>query len=99
MGFRKVVVRESAAASIAEISWYIESEGLLVAAEKFTDDTYDFIEGLGDSRKSYRLCRDPERNLIGYKCISFRKKYTIVFIELEDEIIICEFIPSKLIYW
>lgn len=99
MGFRKVVVRESAATSIAEISWYIESEGLLAAAEKFTDDAYDFITQLGDQRKNYRSCSEPERSLMGYKCISFRKKYTIVFIESEEEIIICEFIPSKLIYW
>jgi len=99
MGFRKIIVRQSVAESIAEISWYLESEGLLATAEKFSDDAYDFIAKLGDNRKSYRLCRDPERNLMGYKCIPYRKKYTIVFIELDDEIIISEFIPSKLIYW
>jgi hypothetical protein len=43
MGFRKVVVRQSAAESIAEISWYIESEGLVATAEKFTDEAYYFI--------------------------------------------------------
>jgi len=99
MGLRKVTVKESAATNIAEISWYIESEGLIATAEKFTDDVYDFIIQLGDSRKSYRVCREPARNLMGYKCVSFRKKYTIVFIEFENEIIICEFIPSKLIHW
>jgi len=36
---------------------------------------------------------------MGYKCIPYRKKYTIVFIELDTEIIICEFILSKRIYW
>jgi len=99
MGFRKVIVRQGVAESIAQISWYLESEGLLATAEKFSDDAYDFIAKLGDNRKSYRLCRDPKRNLIGYKCISYRKKYTIVFIELDKEIIISEFITSKLIHW
>ncbi len=99
MGFRKVVVRESAAESIAKISWYLESEGLLATAEKFSDDAYDFMAKLGDNRKSYRLCRDSERNLMGYKCVPYRKKYTIVFIELDEEIIISEFISSKQIYW
>jgi hypothetical protein len=99
MGFRKVVIRQSAAESIAGISWFLESEGLLATAEKFSDDVYDFITKLGDSRKSYRICRDPERDAIGYKCISYKKKYTIVFIELDTEIIVCEFILSKRIYW
>jgi hypothetical protein len=99
MGFRKVIIRQSAAESIASISWYLESEGLLATAEKFTDDAYDFIAKLGDNRKGYRICRDPERDLVGYKCISFKKKYTIVFIELDTEIIVCEFIPSKSIHW
>jgi len=67
MGLRKVIVRESVAQSIAEIAWYIESEGLIAAAEKFNDEVYDFINNLGDSRKSYRICREPQRNLMGYK--------------------------------
>ena len=95
MGFRKVVVKESAAENIAKISWYLESEGFLATAEKFSDDAYDFLSKLGDSRRGYRLCRDPERNLIGYKCIQYRKKYTVVFIEMDEEIIISEFMPSK----
>ena len=32
-----------------------------------------------------------------YKYVSYKKKYTIVFIESENEITICEFISSKLI--
>src|SRR5690606_1327932 len=99
MGFRQVSIRESAATSIAEISWYLESEGLLATAEKFTDEAYDFISKLGDQRKGYRICRDPERSKLGYKCIPYKKKYTIVFIELDNEIIICEFILSKFIHW
>ena len=99
MGFRKITVKESAATSIAAISLYLESEGLLAAAEKFSDDAYDFIENLRDSRKGYRPCRDPIRDAIGYKCIPYKKKYTIAFIELDTEIIVCEFILSKRIYW
>jgi hypothetical protein len=36
---------------------------------------------------------------MGYKCIPYKKKYTIVFIEFETEIIVSEFILSKRIYW
>ncbi len=99
MGQREVIIKESVADSIAEIAWYIESKGLVATAEKFADDIYDFFIKLADSRRSYPICRDPERAIIGYKCIAYKMKYTVVFLESDDELIICEFIPSKNIYW
>ncbi|HZW71269.1 MAG TPA: hypothetical protein VFF57_10345 [Hanamia sp.] len=99
MGFRKVTVRQSAADAIAEISWFLESGELVDTAEKFTDEAYDFISKLGDSRKGYRLCREKQRNILGFKCVNYKKKYTIVFVESNTEIIICEFVLSKKIYW
>ena len=99
MGFRKITVKQSAAESIAAISWFIESKGLIATAEKFSDSVYDYFEKLADKRRSFAVCRDPERALLGLKCVSWRKKYTVVFIESEDEIIICEFISSKQIHW
>src|SRR5580658_6252768 len=99
MGWRQVIVKETVADSIAEIAWYIESKGLIATAEKFADDVYDFFIKLSDSRRGYAICRDPERALLGYKCISYKKKYTIVFLETSDELIICEFVPSKNIHW
>ncbi len=99
MGQREVIIKESVADSIAEIAWYIESKGLVTTAEKFADDVYDFFIKLADSRRSHAICRDPERALIGYKCIPYKRKYTIVFLESDDELIICEFIPSKNIHW
>jgi|SRR5690348_10701032 hypothetical protein len=99
MGRRKVIVKQNAADNIAAIAWFIESKGLIETANKFTDDAYDFFKKIADTSKSYSLCRDPKRALLGYKCISFKKKYTVVFIESEDELLICEFISSKLIHW
>ncbi|TLV03661.1 hypothetical protein [Dyadobacter luticola] len=99
MGGRKIIVRQSVADSIAGIAWFIESKGLVKTAEKFSDSVYDFLEKLGQPLREYNVCRDPDRALLGYKCVVFKKKYTIVFIESTDELLICEFIPSKLIYW
>ncbi len=99
MGSRKVVVRESVAQNIAAIAWYIESKGLVATAERFSDDVYDYFLKLADTRKSYALCKEPARASLGYKCIPFRKKYTVVLIESDKEIIISEFISSKLIHW
>jgi hypothetical protein len=72
---------------------------MLATAEKFADDLYDFIIGMADTRKSYHTCKEPVRFSLGYKCLSYKKKYTLVFIESAKELIICEFISSKLIRW
>ncbi|HUZ60598.1 MAG TPA: hypothetical protein VMU83_17635 [Hanamia sp.] len=99
MGRRKIIVKQIAADNIAAISWFIESKGMITSANKFTDDVYDFFIQIADNLVSHSLCRDAKRAILGYKCISFKKKYTVVFIESETELIICEFILSKLIYW
>jgi hypothetical protein len=99
MGRREVVVKESAAETIADIAWYIESKGLIATADKFIDDAYDYFIKMAHSRKSYNVCKEPTRYLLGYKCLPYKKKYTVVFIETETELIIVEFIPSKLIHW
>ena len=99
MGRRKVIVKQTAADNIAAIAWYIESKDMIATADKFADDVYDYFSRLADLRKSYSVCRDPKRAALGFKCIPYKKKYTIVFIETEQEIIICEFISSKLIWW
>jgi hypothetical protein len=99
MGRRKVVIKQSVAESIGSIAWFIESKGLIATADKFADGVYDYFTKLADDRKSYPICREPARAQLGYKCITYKKKYTIVFIESETELIICEFIPSKLVYW
>ncbi|MEI9934573.1 MAG: hypothetical protein WDM71_06905 [Ferruginibacter sp.] len=72
---------------------------MVATADKFIDAIYDYFLTLSDTRKSYALCREPERASLGYKCIPYKKKYTIVFIESATELIICEFISSKLVYW
>lgn len=98
MGRRKIIIKQSVAENIAAIAWYIESKGMIATAEKFADQVYNYFQKLADTRKSYAICRDDKRASLGYKCIPYKKKYTIAFIESESEIIICEFVSSKLIY-
>ncbi len=99
MGFRKVSIKESVVDSIAEIAWFIESRGMVQTAEKFADEVYDLFVRLSDSRRTHAICRDPERAILGYKCLSYKKRYTVVFLETKDEITICELLPSKNINW
>lgn len=99
MGKRKIVIKQSVADSIAQIAWFIESKGMLVTAEKFSDSVYNYFEAMSDDRRTFTICHDPIRAALGHKCVSFKKKYTIVFIESDSELTICEFISSKLITW
>jgi len=94
-----VIVKQSAAENIAAIAWFIESKGMIATAEKLTDAAYNFFNKLSDEKKSYRICKEPARASFGYKCVPYKRKYTIFFIESELELISCEFISSKLIYW
>ncbi len=98
MGGRRVVVRQSAARSIAAVAWFIEAEkGMIATAEKFSSDAYDFIEKLANPLVVHAICRDEERRVLGLKCRTFKKKYTVVFIETDTEIVVSEFLSSKLI--
>ncbi|MEO9022478.1 MAG: hypothetical protein ABI237_08770 [Ginsengibacter sp.] len=99
MGRRKITVKQTAADNIAAVSWFIESKGLIATAERFTDDVYDFFTRIADNMVSHSICRDPRRAMLGLRCITFKKKYTVVFIESRHELIVCEFILSKLIHW
>ena len=99
MGNRKVTVKQSTAESIAAIAFFIKCKGIVVIAEKFSDAVYDFFIKLADQRKAYPNCKEPVRAMLGYKCLPYMKKYTIVFIKSVNELIICEFVSSKRIYW
>jgi len=99
VGRRKIVIKESVAQSIASIAWFIESKGMVATAEKFSDAVFDYFLKLSDPKIIHSICREPSRAALGLKCIPYKKKYTVVFIETEDEIVICEFLPSKIIHW
>ena len=43
MGWRKVIVKQTAADNIAAIAWYFESKDMIATADKFADDLYDYF--------------------------------------------------------
>src|SRR5215813_12143816 len=75
-------------ANIATIALYIESKGMISTAEKFVDNVYDYFIKLADDKMSYAVCREPSRASIGYKCVTYKKKYIVVFFESVSEITI-----------
>ncbi len=99
MGQRKITIQTEVAEEIADIAYFIESKGLPETAIKFTKSVMNFIRSLEFDKIEFAACRDLERAELGLKCIPYNKKYTLVFYQLEDEVIITEFILSKMIYW
>jgi plasmid stabilization system protein ParE len=97
MGKRKITILEPAVEEVARISLYLEGEGLPKAAKKFVDDAFAFFETLSDERAIHRPCRYPAWKVLNMRCVNFRKKYIISYLDNKTEIIICEFALQKLV--
>ena len=97
MGKRKVSILEPAATSIAEIAWFIESEGLSATAKKFVKDAFLFFDNLSDERLIHKPCRYKRWKELKYRCVPYKKKYIVAYISQEKEIIVCEFVAAKLL--
>jgi hypothetical protein len=57
---------------ISEVTWFIEPKGLVTTADKFSDSVYDFIKTLSRDNISFRVCREPERALLGFKWLGLK---------------------------
>ena len=97
MGKRKVSILEPAATAVAEIAWFIENKGLPQTAKKFVDEAFEFFNKLSDDRAEHRSCGYNQWKNLNYRCVTYKKKYVIAYLSQENEIIICEFVSSKLL--
>jgi hypothetical protein len=96
VGQRKITILEPAVHAVAQVSFFIEGQGLPKTAKKFVDEAFAFFDTLSESTVTYRPCRFAPWQALNYRCVAF-KKYTIAYLELSDEVIICEFVASKLL--
>src|SRR5689334_11465959 len=97
MGKRKVSILEPAATTLAEIALFIEAKGMPQTAKKFIDDAFIFFEKLSDERIEHRPCTHRRWKKLNYRCISYKKKYLVVYLSHEKEVVICDFVPVKLL--
>jgi|SRR5688500_2337274 plasmid stabilization system protein ParE len=97
MGKRKVTILEPAIEEVARIALYIEGEELPKTAKRFVDDAFAFFESLADERFVHRPCKHLPWKSLDLRCVNFRKKYIIAYLDNTDEIIICEFALQKLL--
>lgn len=97
MGKRKVSILEPAADAVADIALFIEGKGMPETAKKFVDEAFEFFEKLSDERIEHKPCN--YNNLwkyLDYRCVSY-KKYVVAYLSQQHEIIICDFVASKLL--
>ncbi len=97
MGKRKVSSLDHASASVAEIAFFIESKGLPQTAKKFVDEAFKFFEKLSNEILEYRPCPYEVWRSLKYRCVTYKKKYVVAYLSLEDEVVICEFVSAKLL--
>jgi hypothetical protein len=97
MGKRKVSILEPAATAVAEVAWFIENKGLPQTAKKFVDGAFEFFDKLSDIRVEHKFCGYNKWKNLNYRCITYKKKYVIAYLSQENEIIICDFVSSKLL--
>ena len=97
MGKVKIVYLDKAIEDITNISFFIESKGLEQTAKRYAKSIYDFIDKLNYEQVYYLVCREKLRRALGLKCVMFKKKYTVVFYQFDDTIIVTQFVLSKLI--
>jgi hypothetical protein len=95
MGKRKVTILEPAVEEVARIALFIESEGLPQTAKKFVDDAFAFFDTLSDDRFVHRPCKHTAWKALNLRCVNFRKKYIVSYLDNKSEIIICEFALQK----
>ncbi len=97
MGKRKVVILEPAVHEVARLAFFIESEGMPEAAKKFVDLAFDFFNSLASDKVVHRPCFYEPWQILNYRCATFKKKYTVAYLNNSNQVVICDFLAQKLI--
>jgi hypothetical protein len=95
MGKRKVTILEPAVEEIARIALFIEGEGLPKTAKKFVDDAFAFFALISDERFIHRPCKKSSWKALNLRCVNFKRKYLVSYLDNKSEIIICDFALQK----
>jgi hypothetical protein len=95
---REVTILDKAVEEVAYIAYFIEGKGLPKTSKKFVDEAFSFFHRLGDTRMKHKPCKFPVWMLEDYRCANFKKKYVVAYLDLEKEVVICDFAFQKLLY-
>ena len=97
MAQRKISLLDKAIEEVAHVGYFIEAKGLPETAKKFVDDAFIFFEKLSDTKIVHKPCTYYFWKEAGYRCANFKKKFVVAYLDLGDEILICDFAIQKLL--
>ncbi len=97
MAQREVTILDKAAREVAYVAYFIESKGLPETSKKFVDNAFSFFKKLGDNRIKHKPCSFSRWKEEGYRCANFKKKYVVAYLDLENEVVICDFALHKIL--
>jgi hypothetical protein len=97
MAQREVSILDKAVEEVANVAYFIEGKGLPATAKKFVDSAFLFFEKLGKSPVTHKPCSFTAWKELNYRCVPFRKKFMVAYLDMEDEIIICDFALQKML--
>lgn len=97
MAQRKITILDKAIEEVAHVGYFIEGKGLPETAKSFVDATFSFFKKLGDSRIVHKPCIFSNWKKSGYRCAIFKKKFVVAYLDLKDEVIICDFALQKIL--
>ena len=78
-------------------TWFIENKGMIETAKKFVKDTFLFLEKLSDEKLLHKHCNYARWKELNYHCVPYKKKYIVAYLDQQNEIVICDFVLSKLL--
>lgn len=97
MAQRQVSILSKASEEVANIAYFIDSQGMPIIAKKFVDECFLFFEKLSSPQIKHRLCKNVIWRIQEYRCANFKKKYAVAYLDTEKEIVICDFALQKLL--
>ncbi|NML22507.1 hypothetical protein HHL16_16610 [Pseudoflavitalea sp. G-6-1-2] len=92
---KEVSIHRRVIEHISAIASFIKNQGLAQTALKFINDIFDLFSGLSEKRVTHRLCSFPNWRQKNYRCATFRKKYSVAYLDLLHEIIVSDFAVTK----
>jgi hypothetical protein len=61
------------------------------------DEAFAFFHKLGKTKIKHKPCAFVDWSRENYRCANFKKKYVVAYLDLDDEVIICDFALQKLL--
>jgi hypothetical protein len=88
----KVEVKKRANNSFTKLLHWIETQNTTHAAQKWSDEFYDYLEHLASIKVNYTICKDPKLAKYQYRCFTYKDKWIVAYKVIGDKFIVYRFL-------